>query len=83
MVSPSLASKYEDDEEACFTRIKELWHDRVRGMDRIGFRGILGLDRSVGFVTWSVTVLGTKTSLRENEHARKDISIHPSVARGF
>lgn len=26
----ALSSKYEDDEEACFTRVKELWHDRVR-----------------------------------------------------
>lgn len=26
----ALANKYEDDEEACFTRVKELWHDRVR-----------------------------------------------------
>ncbi|CAM9738124.1 unnamed protein product, partial [Ectocarpus sp. 4 AP-2014] len=25
----ALANKYEDDEEACFTRVKELWHDRV------------------------------------------------------
>eukprot|EP00903_Cladosiphon_okamuranus_P011861 g11142.t1 len=27
--SSSLANKYEDDEEACFTRVKELWHERV------------------------------------------------------
>lgn len=27
--SSSLAKKYEDDEEACFTRVKELWHERV------------------------------------------------------
>ncbi|CAM9667804.1 unnamed protein product, partial [Ectocarpus sp. 13 AM-2016] len=25
----ALANKYEDDEEACVTRVKELWHDRV------------------------------------------------------
>lgn len=29
MVSSPLAQKYEDDEEACFTRVKELWHERV------------------------------------------------------
>lgn len=27
--SSSLANRYEDDEEACFTRVKELWHERV------------------------------------------------------
>lgn len=29
VTTSSRAKEYEDDEEACFNRVKELWHDRV------------------------------------------------------